>query len=66
MALIVEKGFKFVMMNVRSLYSSVDEIAVKFGNVDVIAVCETWLNDSFTDEMLKIPNSNIFRLEEFW
>ena len=61
--LIDDKGFKFVMLNVRSLYSSVDEIAVKFGNVDVIALCETWLNDSYTDEMLDIPNFTIFRLD---
>ena len=61
--LIDEKGFKFVMLNVRSLYSSVDEIALKFGNVDVIALCETWLNSSYTDELINIPNYKIYRLD---
>ena len=61
--LIEDKGFKFMMMNVRSLYSSVDEIALKFGNIDVIALCETWLNESVTDEMLNIPGYKILRLD---
>ena len=61
--LIEDKGFKFIMLNVRSLYSSVDEIALKFGNIDVIALCETWLNETYTDEMLNIPYHKIFRLD---
>ena len=61
--LIKDKGFKFVMMNIRSLYSSVDELALKFGNVDLIACCETWLNSSYTNEMINIDGFDIIRLD---
>ena len=57
------KGFNVLMLNVRSLYSTIDEINVRFQGYDVIALCETWLNDSHTLEMLHLTNYKMFRLD---
>ena len=57
------KGFNVLMINIRSLYSSIDELSVKIKGYDVIAVCETWLNSSYTDEMINIPEYNVMRLD---
>ena len=41
------KGLKFVTVNIRSLYPSIDEVRTKFKDFDVIGVCETWLNNTY-------------------
>ena len=48
------KGFNVLMLNVRSLFSTVDELDTRFNGCDVIALCQTWLNDGHTDEMLNL------------
>ena len=57
------KGLKIVSVNIRSLYSSLNELTARFKDYDIICCCETWLNNSFTDQMIQIEGFEIFRLD---
>ena len=57
------KGLKIVSVNIRSLYSSLNELSVRFKDFDIICCCETWLNNTFTDQMIKIDGFECFRLD---
>ena len=57
------KGLKIVSVNGRSLYSSLNELSIRFKDYDIVCCCETWLTSSFTDQMLKIDGFDIFRLD---
>ena len=57
------KGLKIISVNIRSLYSSLNELSVRFKNFDIICCCETWLNNTYTDQMIEIDGFGIFRLD---
>ena len=57
------KGLKIVSVNIRSLYSSLDELSVRFKEFDIVCCCETWLNNTYTDQMVKIEGFELFRLD---
>ena len=57
------KGFSIVSVNVRSLYPKLDEVYIRFNEFDLICLCETWTNSSYTDEMLAINGYKLFRLD---
>ena len=57
----LSKGLKFVAINIRSLYPSIDEVKCKFKEFDVIGICETWLNNSYDDNLISIENYNLYR-----
>ena len=57
------KGLKFVALNIRSLYPSIDEVRCKFKNFDVIGICETWLNSTYDDNLVNIENFTLFRMD---
>ena len=59
----MSKGLKIVAVNIRSLYSSLNELSVRFKDFDIVCCCETWLNNTFTDQMIKIDGFEIFRLD---
>ena len=55
--------FKIVMLNIRSLFPSVDLVSHYFREYDVICLCETWLTHGHTDNMIKIPGFEHTRLD---
>ena len=57
------KGLKIVSVNIRSLYSSLDELSVRFKEFDIVCCCETWLHNTYTDQMVKIEGFELFRLD---
>ena len=57
------KGLKIVSLNVRSLYSSLNELTVRFKDFDILCFCETWLNNTYTDQMIHIEGFELFRLD---
>ena len=57
------KGLSILMLNVRSLYPKLDELYIRFHDFDILCFYETWLNKSYPDEMLKMPNFCLFRLD---
>ena len=57
------KGLKFVALNIRSLYPSIDEVRCKFKSYDVIGVCETWLNNTYDDTLVNIENFTLYRAD---
>ena len=58
-----KKGLRFVAVNVRSLYPSIEEVRCKFRDFDIIGICETWLNDSHHDKLIDIKTFELFRLD---
>ena len=57
------KGLKILSLNVRSLYSNLSELHVRFKDFDILCFCETWLNSSITDQMILMEGFNLFRLD---
>ena len=57
------KGFKVVMLNVRSLANKVSEVENAFSGFDIICLCETWLNASTPDVLLNIGGYTLFRAD---
>ena len=55
--------FKIVMLNIRSLFPNVDQVRHFFVNYDMICLCETWLTNGHTNNMLTIPEYEIIRLD---
>jgi exonuclease III len=57
------KGTHIVHLNIHFLYSKLDEIKILLSNqnVDFLCLCETFLNDSFSDSELHIDNYRLFR-----
>ena len=52
------------MLNVRSLRNKVCEIENAFAGFDVIRLCETWLDKSTPDILLKIDEYTPYRLDQ--
>ena len=57
------KGMQFYHVNVRSLFSKLNQLEVLFHDVDILCCTETWLDNRFNDEMLKLANMKIFRMD---
>ena len=57
------KGLKILSLNVRSLYSNLSELHVRFKDFDILCFCESWLNSSITDQMILMEGFNLFRLD---
>ena len=53
----------FLISNVRSLVSKVDELATValVNDVDMICITETWLSSSIPDSLISLPNFVLFR-----
>ena len=57
------KGLKLLSLNVRSLYSNLNELYARFNEYDVLGFCETWLNGSYNDQITSMDGFEIFRLD---
>ena len=57
------KGLHFIHANVRSLYHKMSEVRylTKRTNIAVLAITESWLDDSYTDDAVKIEGYSIQR-----
>jgi exonuclease III len=57
------KGLKIVHLNVHYLYPKLDEIKhiIKHQNIDILCLCETFLNNTFSNNELFIENFKMFR-----
>ena len=49
-----EKGISFVHVNVRSLFRKVTQLELLYGDNDFLFCSETWLDNRYTDNMVKI------------
>ena len=58
---LIEMVFKIAMLNVRSLFPSIDLIGHYFRDFDVICLCETWLSKGHTDNMIRLPGFDHIR-----
>ena len=58
-----KKGLHFIHLNVRSLLSKMSEFRLLFSEkkISIIALTETWLNDSINDEEIYIDGYSIIR-----
>ena len=58
-----KKGLHFIHANVRSLYHKMSEVRYlsKKTNVAVLAITESWLDGSYTDNAVKIEGYSIQR-----
>ena len=56
-----EKGLHFIYVNARSLRHKTSELAIvaEKSEAAVIAVSETWFDDSMTDSEVSIPGYNV-------
>ena len=57
------KGLKVLSLNVRSLYSNLSELHVRFKDFDILCFCETWLNSIVKDQMISMEGFDLFRLD---
>ena len=57
------KGLKIVHLNVHFLYPKLDEIKLLLlkQDIDILCLCETFLNDTFSNFELNIDNFKMFR-----
>ena len=55
------KGFKFGMLNARSLWPNIKDDRINLRNFDVLCIYETWLNASITVEMIAIHGYTVIR-----
>ena len=57
------KGLSLVALNVRSIYSKLDELYIRFNEYDFLCFSETWTNNSHTDEMSSLNGFELYRLD---
>ena len=60
-------GLKFMLYNPRSIVNKVDNVmmTLKDKNVDIAAICETWLPDKNNPTTAKIKQFGYFILHDF-
>ena len=57
------KGLSLLALNVRSLYSKLDELYIRFHDFDILCFSETLANSSHTDQMLSLYGFELYRLD---
>ena len=48
------KGIQFIHINVRSIFRKLKQIEILYGLCDFLFCTETWLDNRFSDSMVKI------------
>ena len=51
------------MLNIRSLLPKIDELKPVTVGFDIICICETWLTDGISNQLINIPGYELFRLD---
>lgn len=59
------RGFKIINWNIRSLLKNHSELECILSdtNIELICLCESWLNKNITNGLICLPNYNIIRLD---
>ena len=57
------KGLSLLSLNVRGLYSNLNELQIRFKEFDILCFSETWLTSSYTNQMINLIGFEIFRLD---
>ena len=60
-----KKGFKIVLLNVRSLRNRVDEVSLNLRGFDIIALTENWLHRDIPDGMLGMTGYHRLRSDDY-
>ena len=57
------KGLKIIQLNTRSITNKLDQIRLMLPkkSIDILAITETWLDNSWTDNELVVSGYNLFR-----
>ena len=58
------KGLNIMYLNIHYLYSKLDELKILLSQkneIDIICLCETSLNDQFSNDELRLENYQLFR-----
>ena len=60
---LLKKGLKIIQLNTRSITNKLDQIRLMLHmkSVDILAITETWLDNSWSDNELVITGYNLFR-----
>ena len=59
-----QNGLNVMHLNIHYLYSKIDELKILLSqqqNIDILCVCETFLNDEFSSEDIQLQNYQLFR-----
>ena len=56
-------GIKFVHINVRSLFRKVKQLELLYYDMDFLYCSETWLDNRYNDNMVKITDMKMFRCD---
>ena len=59
-----KKGLNIMHLNIHYLYSKLDKLKIllsQTNEIDVICLCETFLNENFSNEEIKLENYQLFR-----
>lgn len=59
------RGIKMVLWNIRSLYPKFPALEASLDGValDLLCLCETWLNASVHDNLISLPGFNLYRFD---
>ena len=57
------KGMKFYHVNTRSIFSKLRQLDILYNDIDVLCCTETWLDNRFSDGMLKLMGKTLFRCD---
>ena len=58
------KGLNIMHLNIHYIYKKMDELKIRLSQtneIDIICLCETFLNDEFSNEELQLENYQLFR-----
>ena len=59
-----QKGLNIMHLNIHYLYSKIDELRILLSqqqNIDILCICETFLQDEFCNEEIQLENYQLFR-----
>ena len=51
--------FSIMMLDIRSLFQSIDQIGHYFAEYDILCFCETWLKSGLTDDMVNTKGFSV-------
>ena len=58
------KGLKIMHLNIHYLYSKLDALKIllsQTNEIDIICLCETFLNEEFSNDEIRLENYQLFR-----
>ena len=59
----LNKGITLLHVNISSIYRKINQLNVLYNSVDFLCCSETWLDNRFHDNLVKIDNMKILRMD---